>query len=189
MRQLNASSCVATHVIEVITPRTNTARLSPAEHLFAAIGAQAAMDEGPVAFEIAGDHECRRFLLRTGSRSQQERVAAQFGAAYPQAALRSSESTTGVDDPAQLGPDEQAVAATLRLRVGAHLPLRTFEDRELDATATSAQADPLLGVLGAMANLPAGWRTIAQLVVVRPAPADWARVFSRRVWRKRTRLG
>jgi hypothetical protein len=179
MRQLNASSCVATHMIEVITPRTNAARLSPAEHLFAAIGAHAAMDEDPVAFEIAGDKERRRFLVRTGSRAQQQRVAAQFGAAYPQASLRSSESTTLVGDPAQLGPDEQAVAATLRLRVGAHLPLRTFEDRELDATATSAQADPLLGVLGAMANLPTGWRTIAQLVVVRPAPADWARAYQR----------
>src|SRR5437868_4500024 len=89
MRQLNASSRVATHVIEVITPRTNTARLSPAEHLFAAIGADAAMDEGPVAFEIAGDQERRRFLVRTGSRAQQQLVAAQFGGAYPQAALRS----------------------------------------------------------------------------------------------------
>src|SRR5437016_1726838 len=83
MRQLTASSCAATHVIEVITPRTNTARLSPAEHVFAAVGAHAAMDAGPVAFEIAGDHECRRFLVRTGSRVQQQRVAAQFGAAYP----------------------------------------------------------------------------------------------------------
>jgi hypothetical protein len=179
MRQLNATMSVATHMLEVITPRTNTARLSPAEHLFGAIGAHAAMNDGPLAFEIAGDQERRRFVVRTGSRGQQQRVAAQLGAAYPQAALRSSETTTLVADPAQLGPDEQAVAATLRLRVGAHLPLRMLQDRELDATATSAQADPLLGVLGAMANLPAGWRIITQLVLLRPAPADWARAHQR----------
>src|SRR5205823_10650262 len=89
------------------------------------------------------------------------------------------ETTKLAADPAQLGPDEQVAVATLRLRIGAHLPLRTFEDRELDATATSAQGDPLLGVLGAMANLPAGWRIITQLVMLRPAPADWARAHQR----------
>ena len=179
MRQLSATASTATQLLEVITPRTNAARLSPAEHLFGAIGVHASMNDGPVAFEIAGDQERRRFLVRTGSRGQQQRVAAQLGAAYPQAALRPSETTTLVADPAQLGPDEQVLAATMRLRVGAHLPLRMLEDRELDATATSAHADPLLGVLGAMANLPAGWRIITQLVLLRPAPADWARAHQR----------
>src|SRR5262249_40460363 len=139
-----------------------------------------AVDDGPVGFEIVGDAESRRFLVRTGSRGQQERVAAQMSAAYPQAQLRPVEtSASGAGDPARLGLDEQLVAATLKLRLGPHLPLRTFEDRELDTTATSAQADPLLGVLGTMANLPSGWRALAQLVLLRPAPGDWARAHQR----------
>ena len=142
MRELSATAAPAVNLLEVITPRTNAARLTPAEHLLGAISVHAAMQDGPVAFEIAGDQERRRFLVRTGSAGQQQRVAAQFAAAYPQAALRSSETTTLAADPAQLGPDEQVAVATLRLRVGAHLPLRTFEDRELDATATSATGSP-----------------------------------------------
>jgi hypothetical protein len=169
----------AEHLLEVVTPRTNAARLSPAEHLFAAIGVQADMDDAPVAFEITGDAERRRFLVRVTARAQQQRLMAQLSGAYPQAVLRPLDRSQSVADPARLGPDEQAAAATLRLRLGAHLPLRMLEDRELDATVTSAQADPLLGVLGAMANPPAGWRMIAQLVFLRPAPADWARAYQR----------
>jgi hypothetical protein len=137
------------------------------------------MDDAPVAFEITGDAERRRFLVRVASRAQQQRVTAQLSGAYPQAVLRPLDRSQSIADSAQLGPDEQVAAATLRLRLGAHLPLRMLEDRELDATVTSAQADPLLGVLGAMANLPAGWRMMAQLVLLRPAPADWARAYQR----------
>src|SRR5438093_12153124 len=104
----------AVHVLEIVTPRTNAARLSPAEHLFAAIGVRAAMDDAPVAFEITGDAERRRFLVRVTSRAQQQRIAAQLGGAYPQAVLRPLDRSQSTDDPAQLGPAEQSSAATLR---------------------------------------------------------------------------
>ena len=68
---------------------------------------------------------------------------------------------------------------TMSLRGPACLPLRTLEDRDLDATSGSAQADPLLGILGALGDLPVGWRALAQLVVLAPAPADWARAYQR----------
>ena len=70
MRKVRAKD-PAEHVLEVVTPRTNAARLSPAEHLFASIGVHAAMDDAPVAFEITGDAERRRFLVRVTSRAQQ----------------------------------------------------------------------------------------------------------------------
>src|SRR5207244_2121296 len=105
------------------------ARLSPAEHVFAAVGVHAALDDGPVAFEIAGDAERRRFLVRATSRSQLQRLAAQLGGAYPQAELRLLDISGSISDPAQLGPDEHAAEAILRLRLGAHLPLRMLEDR------------------------------------------------------------
>jgi hypothetical protein len=70
--------------------------------------------------------------------------------------------------------DRQFAAVTLQLRGGEHLPLRTFDVRELDSAGEGAQVDPLLAILGALSNLPVGWRALAQLVVLRPAAPGWA---------------
>jgi hypothetical protein len=170
----------AEHVLEVVTPRTNTARLSSAEHLFGTLLPRGDCHPEPVSLEVVGDFEKRRFLARTTTAQGLRRVAGQFGAAYPQADLRSFDSATfPVGDPLQVGPDEQVAAATLRLRAGNHLPLRTFDDRELDAQGASAQSDPLLGILSALADLPKGWRAACQLIVLAPAPHDWAKGFQR----------
>jgi hypothetical protein len=85
----------------------------------------------------------------------------------------------GPTDPARLDDDEQLAACTLALRVAPYLPLRTLRDRDLDADAGPAQADPLLGILAALADLPRGWRGLAQLVVLQPAPSDWAKPYRR----------
>ena len=170
----------AEHVLEVVTPRTNAARLSSAEHLFGALVPRGERTSEPVSLEIVGDGEQRRFLARAASTQELRRVAGQLGAAYPQAVLRPFHSATfPTGDPVQVGPDEQVVAATLRLRAGEHLPLHTFDDRELDAHGDSVQVDPLLGILGALADLPKGWRAVSQLIVLAPAPHDWARGFQR----------
>src|SRR6266849_5616359 len=101
-------------------------------------------------------------------------------AVSPQAALRQFHSATfPTGDPVQVAPNERVAAATLRLRAGEHLPLRTFDDRELDAHGASGQSDPLLGILGALADLPTGWRALCQLIVLGPAPHNWARAFQR----------
>ena len=170
----------AEHVLEVVTPRTNAARLSSAEHLFGALGVGAAGDHEPVSLEIVGDCERRRFLVRTASSAGLRRLAGQLGSGYPQAVLRPFDASTfPTGDPAQLGPDEQVAAVILQLRRGDYLPLRMFEDRELDTSGASIQADPLLGVLGAMIGLPGGWRAMAQLIVLAPASPDWARDYQR----------
>ena len=63
MSMSKAAKC-SEHVLEVVTPRTNTARLSPAEHLFAALVLRSGCGSGePVALEIAADTERR--LLRS----------------------------------------------------------------------------------------------------------------------------
>src|SRR6266542_5999168 len=63
----------AEHVLEVVTPRTNAARLSPAENLFGALVHQADAATGaPVSLEIAADAERRRFLVRTATLAQQQ---------------------------------------------------------------------------------------------------------------------
>jgi hypothetical protein len=170
----------AEHVLEVVTPRTNAARLSSAEHLFGTLVPGRGRTPEPVSLEIVGDAEQRRFLVRTTSAAELRRVAGQLGAAYLQAALRPFDAATfPLGDPLQVGPDEQLAAATLRLGAGEHLPLRTFDDRELDPGEAGRQVDPLLAVLGALADLPRGWRAVAQLIVLGPAPRDWARAYQR----------
>src|SRR5205814_29447 len=139
----------AEHVLEVVTPRTNAARLTSAEHLFGTLVTRAEHPNQPVSLEIVGDANQRRFLVRATTARALLRAAGQLGAAYPQAVLRPFDSATfATGDPVQVAPDEQVAAATLALRAGEHLPLRTFDDRELDARGTSAQSDPLLGILG-----------------------------------------
>jgi hypothetical protein len=167
--------CTAGHLLEVVTPRTNQARLTPAEHLFGSLFADADRPEGnPVALEIVADAMSRRFFVRAGSVEQQQRVAGQITAAYPQAALRPLDAASlPTGDPLQLNPDEQSAVAVMRPRAGEQLPLRMLADRDLDTSSGSAQADPLLGLLAAMADLPNGWRVVAQLVVMGQAPHSW----------------
>jgi len=139
----------AEHVLEIVTPRTSAARLTSAEHLFGALGAGAAGEAVPVSLEIVGDAERRRFLVRATSSTELRRVAGQLGSAYPQSDLRPLNAATYPGgDPARLGTDEQVAAVVLTLRRGVYLPLRTFDDREVDTAGTSIQADPLLGILG-----------------------------------------
>ncbi len=174
------------HLLEVVTPRTNAALLSSAEHLFGAL--TLAPDAGPVALEIGADHERRRFLLRVSSASQRRHLAGQLGAAYPQAQLRLLDLESGVADPARLGDDEQLAACILGLRAAPYLPLRIFGDRDLDADAGPAQADPVLGILAALADLPPGWRGLAQLVLLQPASSDWAAPYRRLALESPSRL-
>jgi len=74
-------------------------------------------------------------------------------------------------------PEEQPLACTLVLRAPPYLPLRTFRDSEVEA-GQNAQADPVLGILGALDDLPEAWRGLVQLVL-RPAPDDWCRDYLR----------
>ena len=157
------------HLVEVVTPRTNSAALGSAENLFAAI----ALAE-PFSIEIAADHSRRRFVVRAGSERMRQQLASQLAAAYPQADLRPLPPEA---DPAQCRPDEQAVACTLELRAAAYLPIRSFTDLDVDGER-AAQADPVLGLLSALGDVPPGWRGLSQLVL-QPAPEDWCRDYLR----------
>ena len=160
-------------LVEIVTPRTNAATITPAENLLAAISLAE-----PFGLEIAATGTARWFLARAGSRAMRCHLESQLAVAYPQAEIRrlDLERYPGLD-PAVLGPDEQAVVCALSLRCPQYLPLRTFRDGEIEA-AHSAQADPVLGILGALDSLPEGWRGLAQLVL-RPAPDDWCRPYLR----------
>src|ERR1700716_4278844 len=74
-------------------------------------------------------------------------------------------------------PDEQVMACSLGLKAAAYLPIKTFTDLDVDGER-AAQADPVLGVLSALGDLPHGWRGLSQLIL-EPAPEDWCRDFVR----------
>ncbi len=77
-------------LLKLVTPRTNAALISPAENLCGALALQtSAPGGGPTALEIVADQERTRFVLRAGSKGQQDQVRGQVAAAYPQATLRS----------------------------------------------------------------------------------------------------
>src|SRR6266540_3407331 len=156
---------VEPRLVEVVTPRTNLASLTSAENLLATVSVPE-----PFALEIAADHQTRRFLMRTAADGMRQHLEGQIGAAYPQAALRAVDAN---GDPARIGDDEQVRTCTLELRNPEYLPIRTFTDSEIDPGHT-AQADPVLGILGALGDLPAGWRAVSQLVL-EPSPDDWCR--------------
>lgn len=163
----------ATELIEIVTPRTNAATITPMENLFAAVS----LPE-PFALEFTATYESRRFLVRTRSVAMRRHLTEQLGVAYPQAVIRMHTDGRGSNpDPARLRPDEQVAACSLVLRSPDYLPLRTFGDTDVDGDR-SAQADPVLGILGAAGNMPEGWRTLCQLVLC-PAPDGWSRRYLR----------
>src|SRR5215471_5063328 len=180
-RNRRAARLPAGQLLEVVTPRTNSALISAAEHLCASLCLHASTGGGePVALEIVGDAERCRFVVRAQSELQLRRLHGHLGAAYPQAALRTQDhADLSFEDPLRVGPGELAAYSVMGLRTGEHLPIRMFQDRDLDAEAGSSQTDPLLGVLGTMQDLPTGWRMASQLVLVEPAPEGWARAYQR----------
>jgi hypothetical protein len=167
-RQPPAAAAEA-HLLEVITPRTNAATLTSSENFFASIASSE-----PFSVELAADSSCRRFLVRAQSQQMHDQLVSQLSAAYPQAEFR---AVSADDDPARHRPSEQFAACTLELRAPAYLPLRTFTDLDLDGER-AAQADPMLGIVSALGDLPDGWRGLSQLVLQR-APEDWCRDYQR----------
>lgn len=172
-RKRRTDEDAGTRLIEIVTPRTNAATITPAENLLAAIS----LPE-PFCLEIAATHDARWFLARAGTPAMRAHLAELLGVAYPQAEFRSLDPAQDPTvDPTFTRPGEQVRACALVLRGPAYLPIRTFRDQEV-AADRSAQADPVLGLVRALGELPAGWRGLSQLVL-RPAPENWCRPYLR----------
>ena len=154
-------------LVEVVSPRTNTAAVTPAENLLAAISLAE-----PFSLEIAATSRARWFIVRTATPAMRRHLSEQLAVAYPQADVRplDLQRHPGLD-PAVPGPNEQLAACGLALRAPGYLPLRTFTDLELSGDR-APQADPVLGLMSAIGSVPERWRGLTQLVL-RPAPDDW----------------
>src|SRR4051794_35760387 len=111
-RKTSPAGGPAEQLLEIVTPRTNAALISPAENLCAALATTGlSQGRGPVSLEIVADGERKRFFVRTRTVAEQEHLRGQVGAAYPQAGLRSLDPTAlTTGDPARLGPNEQVGA-------------------------------------------------------------------------------
>ena len=168
-RRLADDRVADSHVVEIVTPRTNAAALTSAENFFASV----AINE-PFSLELAADSNQRHFFIRAATAPVRDQILSQLGAAYPQADFR---EVPAKQDPAYPHPGEKATACTLGLRAPAYLPLRTFTDLDVDGER-AAQADPVLGILSALGDLPAGWRGLSQLVLL-PAEENWCRDYQR----------
>lgn len=159
---------IGQHLVEIVTPRTNTAAITPAENLLAAISLAE-----PFSLELAATSRARWFVARAGSSAMRRHLSEQLGVAYPQAEVRLLDLQRHPSlDPALLGPNEQMAACSMRLRAPEYLPLRTFTDLELSGER-APQADPVLGLISAIGSVPDRWRALTQLVL-RPAPDNWS---------------
>lgn len=163
----------ATHLIEVTTPRTNAAVITAAENLLANLSLHE-----PFALEIAADRVGRRFFLRAGSTVMAGHLRSLLRAPYPQARLEARDPLADpACDPARRERGERRAARALVLGAPDYLALRLFRDADIDAGRADG-ADPVLGILGALDDLPRGWRALAQLVLA-SAPKGWGQGYTR----------
>ena len=134
-------------------------------HLAAAMHSLVLDERSPIALEIAGMSSQRCFLLRATTPEALDHALTQLRARYPQADMR---PLLADDDPFVVHPDETASAVELQAGAASYLPLQVWDDR------AQGRNDPLLGVLGALDEVPQGMRVVSQLALV-PAPANWSR--------------
>ncbi|RAQ95947.1 type IV secretory system conjugative DNA transfer family protein [Thermogemmatispora tikiterensis] len=126
---------------------------------------QASASEAPFALELVGTRQAQGFLLRSRSWQQLQLLCRQLEALAPQVEVR---YLSPARDPLRLRPGEQALIGSFGLLAPSYLPIKTFPGKLLKESG----ADPLPGLLAAMATVGPGQRVIAQVALAR-APDDW----------------
>ncbi len=131
---------------------------------------QSLVIDTPVALEIAGTSDQRRFLMRARQQASLLHVETQLRARYPQAQFV---WLAPDDDPLCLRSDEGLTVVELKAGSPSYLPLHTWQGRENEGN------DPVLGILAALDALPEGTRAMAQLVLL-PAAPNWSKANQRK---------
>ena len=147
-------------VRRIIPPPQNDVDATGVEQL---LGSLSYGDFGPLSLEIAGNARRRQLLVR-GRPDTVDHVVHQLQSVYGQV----SWEDPGNDDPALLPLSDglHVESCCLGLRRPPLFPLKTWREFE--------EADPLRVVLGAFRGLKENEALLAQLVLLRPAPDDWA---------------
>lgn len=164
-------------LLALTPPRSSPIALAGQVEMVAALaGVRRATRQG-VALEVVGEGGYARFLARAANAAARDQLAMFFAGYFPQGTITSVDDPA--DDPARLCAGEAGLAAELRLRSAAALPVRALVLDE-----TSAQ---LLRVVGVLRSLPAGTRGVCQLILW-PAPRRWGANGRRWLQGERARL-
>ncbi len=125
----------------------------------------------PFSLEIAGDVDGVTLMARCRSRSM---VKQQLEALYPQALINEVSPT---EDPLRMEGGEQAWSTALRIEGPEYVPLRVFGDDDL----VVQESDPLIPLIGSMANLQQGERLVARLHLT-SLGHDWAQAHQSKLY-------
>ncbi len=123
-------------------------------------------EEHPVALELAGTTESRRFIVRATTATALDHAESLLRARYPQIEIR---PLWPREDPLTLGEHEAVSVVELQAGGASYLPLRTWQETKQE----EEQVDPIPALLSALSKLPDSTRAIAQLALI-PAPNAWS---------------
>ncbi len=146
-------------LLSVTPPRSGERTLLGVENLLASI----AVPE-PFSLEIAADSDGAALMARC---VDGDVVRGQLAVRYPQARI---EQVPPDDDPLRLRGGESAWHMTLRSSGPERAPLRRFRDDDL----LDPGSDPMMALIGAVAELHPGERVVSRLLLCSLGP-DWAR--------------
>ena len=153
-------------LLTVTPPRKGKRTMVGVENMLGAL----ALPE-PFSLEIAGDIDGVTLMARCRSQSM---VKQQLEAIYPQALIN---EVSPEEDPLRLEEGEQAWSASLRIEGPEYVPLRVFGDDDL----VVQESDPLIPLIGSMADLQQGERLVARLHLT-SLGHDWAQAHQSKLY-------
>ena len=151
---------------KVTPPRVGDQTLSATVNILSALSSE----DRTQAFEIVGTHE-DVFLMHRAERDD-TRFRAMITAHFPAARV---DAVRSEDDPLLVRPDEEGFTLTLRVEGAPYLPLRAFDNLDLQA---DHGADPMAAIIGAHASMDAHERVVSR-IVLKPLVRDWSEPYKR----------
>ena len=145
-----------TTLINIKPPVEDFVNLKGIENMMEGIGTQ-----DVISYEMEASNEGVRFGVRG---AQHGTIRRQIEAHYPQARLSIPDI-----DPLDKREGEIANTTVLSIEGDQMLPIRTFDPEDI----TSAGADPMLAIIGAMSDLEQGERVVVR-AIAREMPHNWS---------------
>ena len=174
-------------VFKIVPPQDGGWSLMPMENLLRGLGNSQDM----VSLELFGVGGVISYGVRTARPAS---MSGMFTAYFPQADVSSHDmgdvsgevGEPDLGDWMRLGEDEFALVQTLGLERESYLPLRIFDDREIQNAAT----DPLAGLIGTISSITSfgqtsGSNRMGVRLLIRPAPENWSLAWQNRMQARR----
>ena len=153
-------------LVKMIPPRTGEKTLAATKNLLGSLSDE----EHTLSLELVGSPKGVTLMHRSeGSDNLFRRL---FFGHFPTARL---DEIDPKDDPMVLRDDEEAWTCTMRVEGPPYVPLRIYNDQDIQADHGS---DPMAAVVAAHANLGENERVISRLVL-KPLARDWSERYKR----------